>query len=118
MVVIVPLKPGAQDRVRQLIAQAPPFDSEAAGLERHDVFLTECEAIFLFKASSPSVVEPLSRATALWAAAPALREYVAGPARLAQSAYSWARASTLDSDVSFASTPGPGDSDGGDVFSP
>ena len=51
----------------------------------------------------------------LWAAAAAWKDVVAGPPRLAEDAYSWSRPKRTDF-VSFEPTPGPGDSDGGDVF--
>lgn len=47
----------------------------------------------------------------------AWREYVAGEPRLAEDAYSWTR-SDVPEGVSFAPTPGPGDSDGGDLYPP
>jgi hypothetical protein len=50
VVVVVPLKAGVRDRVRELLEMGPPFDPEAAGLDRHQVFLTDQEAVFLFEA--------------------------------------------------------------------
>ena len=45
----------------------------------------------------------------------AWKDLVAGPPRLADDVYSWLRPHVPD-DVSFAPTPGQGDSDGGDLF--
>jgi hypothetical protein len=42
-------------------------------------------------------------------------EYVAGAPRIAEEVFSWSRAEVADS-VSFLPTPGPGDSDGGDIY--
>lgn len=89
----MPLKPGARDSVRQLLDGGPPFDPEAAGLERHQVFLTDHEAVFLFEAPDQSVLDRLARRPSLRWAAAAWREHVGGPTRLAEVAYSWARSS-------------------------
>jgi hypothetical protein len=102
VVVILPLRAGVRDRVRDLLAQGPPFDPEAAGLERHYVFLTDREAVFLFEASGQSVIKRLAGTTDLWAAAPTWQEYVAGPARLAEDAFSWAASAVANGDDVFA----------------
>jgi hypothetical protein len=47
--VIVPIEPGTHERARELLAGGPPFDPEAVGLERHQVFLTTDEVVFLFE---------------------------------------------------------------------
>lgn len=118
MLVILPLKPGAGERVRHLLAHGPPFDPQAAGLERHRVFVTDREAVFLFEATGEPAIERVLNEIELWAAAASWRECLAGPPRLADVAYSWTRAAGVEDGVSFAATPGPGDSEGGDVFSP
>jgi hypothetical protein len=115
--VVLPLKPGARARAEALLAQGPPFDPEAAGLESHEVFVTDGEAVFIFEALEQHLLDRLAAETSLWAAAVAWKDLIAGPPRLAQTAYSWRRPERED-DVSFAPTPGPGDSDGGDVFPP
>lgn len=118
VVVLLPLKPGTRQRVRDLLAQGPPFDLVAAGLTRHQVFLADREAVFVVELPSESAIEHLAKNTDFWVTAAAWRECVAGPARLARLAFSWVRPGDASGDVSFAATPGPGDSDGGDVFSP
>jgi hypothetical protein len=117
MVVVVPLKPGSRDAVRDLLASGPPFDPEQlTGLDRHEVFLTTDEAIFVFQSHlGAEALAPLLAKPELWAAAGAWREHVAGPPRIAEDAYSWARGEPVD-DVSYLPTPGPGDSDGGDIY--
>jgi hypothetical protein len=93
VVVVLPLRAGARARVRALLAEGPPFDPEAAGLDRHQVFLSDREAVFLFEAASPSVIGRLAGTADLWAAAAAWQDCVAGPARLAEDAWSWTRPS-------------------------
>jgi hypothetical protein len=117
LVILVPLQPGAGERVRALLAKGPPFDPDATGLERHHVFLTDQEAVFVFEAETPDAVERLASDETLWSAVAGWSELVAGPPRLADDVYSWVRAHTSE-DIFFAATPGPGDSEGGDVFAP
>jgi len=114
-VVVLPLREGANARAAELLRGGPPFDPETVGLERHQVFLTENEAVFVFEADSRDAAERLAGEESFWSAVAAWKELVAGPPRLADDAYSWARPQSPD-DVSFEPTPGPGNSDGGDVF--
>lgn len=114
-VVVLPLVEGAADRAAELLRGGPPFDPDEVGLGRHQVFLSESEAIFLFEAASPQAADRLLSNDRLWAAAAAWKDVVAGPPRLAEDAYSWSRPKSTDF-VSFEPTPGPGDSDGGDIF--
>jgi hypothetical protein len=117
IVVVVPLKESAREHVRALVAKGPPFHLPSSGLDAHHVFVTEREAIFVFEAADRSALERLVSDVDVWAAAEAWREHLAGEPRLAEDAYSWTRSDVLEG-VSFAPTPGPGDSDGGDVYPP
>jgi len=114
-VVVLPLREGASERAAELLHGGPPFDPDEIGLERHQVFLTETEAVFVFEADSEEAAEKLIGEGRFWSAASAWKDLVDGPPRLADVAYSWIRPPEPD-DVSFASTPGPGYSEGGDVF--
>jgi len=114
-VVVVPLRAGANEQAAQLLHAGPPFDPQEVGLERHHAFLTESEAVFVFEADSPNAAEKLIGDGRFWSAATAWKDLVAGPPRVAEDAYSWLRPHVPD-DVSFEPTPGPGDSDGGDLF--
>jgi hypothetical protein len=92
VVVVAPLRQGALDGVRALLQQGPPFDPEQAGLERHDVFATERELIFLFEGQGVS--ESLGRLASrpgMWRAAAAWGGLLAGRPRLAEARYSWRR---------------------------
>jgi hypothetical protein len=90
-VVVVPLKAGVRNRVRELLETGPPFDPKAAGLERHQVFLTDHEAVFLFEAPDQATLDRLARSPRLRWAAAAWRQYLGGRMRVAEVAYSWAR---------------------------
>ncbi len=118
LVIVVPLLPDAGDRARAMLRRGPPFDPHAAeGLERHHVFLTEEEAVFAFEVGAPDAVERLAADPTLWDALAGWNDLVAGPPRMAEDVYSWVRPGNSE-EVSFAPTPGPGDSEGGDVFAP
>jgi len=114
--IVIPLQPGSRDAVRELLRGGPPFDPEQVpGLDRHEVFLTSDEAIFVFEASRADALEPLLAQPELWQAAAAWHDHVAGPPRIAEDAFSWARADDSEG-VSYLATPGPGDSEGGDIY--
>jgi hypothetical protein len=117
VVVIVPLKPGEHASVTRLLEQGPPFDPAAiAGLDRHEVFVTADEAVFVFESEfGADALAPLLADPKLWEAVAAWGEHVAGPPRIAESAFSWSR-SEAEEEISFLPTPGPGDSDGGDIY--
>ena len=114
---IVPLKSGSRDAVRALLQDGPPFEpSEIPGLDRHEVFLTAEEAVFLFESRlGVEALAPLLAEPDLWAAVGHWQKHLAGPPRIAEAAYSWARNGAAE-DLSYPPTPGAGDSDGGDIF--
>jgi hypothetical protein len=117
LVVVLPLRPEMRDRARDLLRHGPPFDPDEAGLERHQAFVSDTEAIFLFEAEAADAVERLADDASLWEAAAGWTELVAGPPRLAPAGYSWTRPHPPGETFSLP-TPGPGDSDGGDVYEP
>ncbi|MBD0290619.1 MAG: hypothetical protein ICV74_05130 [Thermoleophilia bacterium] len=47
--VVAKLKPNCADRARELIEQGPPFDPAALDLERHTVYLSDEQAVFVFE---------------------------------------------------------------------
>ena len=79
--------------------------------------MTDSEAVFSFTAADEGALEALAREAAMWAAASEWAELAAGPTRVGEGVYAWARPAD-GVGVWFAATPGPGDSDGGDVFAP
>ncbi len=117
LVLVLPLKQGARERAHALLEKGPPFDLEASGLERHHVLLTDESAVFVFEAETSDAVERLASDETLWSAVAGWTDLIAGPPLLAEDVYSWIRPVETE-DVSFGPTPGPGDSEGGDVFAP
>lgn len=92
--IVLPLVPGSSGRVRELLEDGPPFDPNAVGLERHHVFVTDREAVFVFEAPTERALERLAATAGLWTSAEVWSEVAAGPARLAEDAYSWVRPAT------------------------
>jgi len=89
--VVVPLEAGSVEKARTLVREGPPFDP-AVRFERHHVFLSEREAVFIFEGEDVKrAVEQLARVPAVWKAATAWRECLEGPPRIAEEGYGWAR---------------------------
>ena len=117
LAVVVPVRKGKRDKAERLLAKGPPFDPEHVGLERHEVFLGERDAIFVFDATSDVSLEKLLADARLWASAAAWHDVVAGPPRLVRAFYAWEAVRELDN-VFFTPTPGPGESEGGNIYAP
>jgi hypothetical protein len=92
--VVVPIKPGCAEAARRLVEEAPPFDLERLGLERHHVFVSECEVVFFFEGESASAaVDALSRNPRVLSAAVRWRGVLTGRPRLAAEQFGWTRPS-------------------------
>jgi hypothetical protein len=88
---VVPLKSGTLERARGLIAEGPPFDPAEAGLQRHQVFFSEREIVFVFDGVDvrETVRRVMSDPALPFAAAAAWADCIAGPPLLAEPAYVW-----------------------------
>ena len=118
LVVIASLREGKSARARELLEQGPPFDLETTVFDRHAVHLTEQEVVFVFEGPGASHTLSLNgEDPRIWRAAEAWGECLAGPPRVARTAFSWQRVEGPEG-VSFEPTPGPGDSEGGEIYSP
>ena len=89
--VVVSLKEGAIDRVRELVAHGPPFDPAETPLTRHELFLTPREAIFVFEVETEDGLQALLGQLGIWVAAAVWGELVAGAPCVADIAYAWER---------------------------
>lgn len=89
--VILPLFQGSSDVARRLLADGPPFDPDALGLERHSVYLTDDEVVFIFEWRGDTSIESLLAQPGVWDVAAAWTALAAGPPRLAGPAYTWSR---------------------------
>jgi hypothetical protein len=90
LLVIVPLKEGKQATARTLLRSGPPFSPAEAGLERHEAYVTANEAVFVFETlKGEAVLRALLTSAPVWEAAPAWRELIVGPPRIAEAVYTW-----------------------------
>ena len=118
LVFVVPLKEGTFEQAKSLLAQGPPFDLVATEFDRHEVYLTDREVVFVFESPGPSGTLRLAgEDSSLWQVAAAWTEIMAAKPRKAGVAYVWARPDNGEA-VFFEATPGPGDSEGGELFPP
>jgi hypothetical protein len=95
---VLPFKEDAYEAVRALLDTGPPFDpAETPGLDRHEVFLTSSEVVFVFESPlGADAFESLLAEPELWEAASAWRDHLAGPPRIAENVYSWTRPRSAD----------------------
>ena len=97
LALVLPILPESHDAARELLAEGPPFDPEALGLDSHHVFLTASEAIFVFESKlGAAALEPLLADPELWQSAAAWHDHLAGPPRIAEDVFSWDRARNGD----------------------
>lgn len=47
--IVARLRPGAHERAKDILAEGPPFDPEWWAVERHTVFLSPNEVVFVFE---------------------------------------------------------------------
>jgi hypothetical protein len=90
-ILVAPLKEGAGDRVRELAGHGPPFAPADTALTRHQLLLTDQEAIFVFEAQTEEGLKAVLNQVDIWAAAVTWQDLVDGPPRLAEVAYAWER---------------------------
>ena len=112
-VVSVRLKPGSGDKVRELLAEGPPFDLGASPLERHLVFHGDDSLVLLFEGShAQTVARGLLANSRVGAQLGRIAPYLEGKSAFPREVFSWERLQPAEG-YSFGPLPGPGDSDGG-----
>ena len=87
------LLPGMEGRAEKILSQGPPFDLASAGFERHSVFISDSEVVFVFEGDEvewklDDVVSDYFRA-GLQQALGQWRELLDGEPKLAEPAYYW-----------------------------
>ena len=90
VVVVAQLRKGARDQASELIAAGPPFEPGALGFERHAVFLSSEEVVFLFEGPSAArrladMIDDMVTSASFGAWAHLLK----GTPRIAHEHYSW-----------------------------
>jgi hypothetical protein len=89
LALVIPLKHGAKPKAESLLAQGPPFDPADLGLESHEVFLTEQEAVFVFEGVPSVLLNRSAEDETIWTAAEAWEPLVEGSVRFAERAFAW-----------------------------
>jgi hypothetical protein len=118
LVIVIPLKEGAYDQARALLANGPPFDLAKTDFVRHQVHVTKQEVVFVFDSPGPGATLRLpGEDLSLWKVASAWQKLIAGRPRRGQTVFSWTRTGP-DEGFAYDPTPGPGDSEGGDIYGP
>lgn len=93
--IVATLKPDAEDKAARLLEQGPPFDLGVHGFDRHMVFLSANEVVFLFGGAEvewrlDDLVDGVP-GLAGSGAFEAWRPLVDGAPRLARVVYAWQR---------------------------
>jgi hypothetical protein len=89
LVVVAPLKLGAEARARELLDEGPPFDLEGSAFDAHEVFVTPQEVVFVFEGNETLILT--AGDPAIMRAAKAWADCLDGRPRIARSAFSWKR---------------------------
>ena len=92
LAVLAHLKPGVEEKAAELVASGPPFDPREVGFDRHLVFLSGDQVVFVFEGGRldqllQSAVKDARKMGALRHWEPLLD----GLPRIAKEAYSWER---------------------------
>ena len=115
LLITVPIRPGSHDAVRGILHEGPPFELMDTTLERHTVFLSSDQLIFLFEGphaeaeagrmlEQPGVIDRAGR----------LGDHLASDPAIPEEVFEWERPERIDG-LDFGPLPGPGDSDGGPI---
>jgi hypothetical protein len=95
LAIVARLKSGAEPRARELIASGPPFDPAESGFERHAVYLSVDEVVFVFEGHQVEWdVDRLVDEPFPWLLTDAIEDWrplLEGQPRIARPAYSWVR---------------------------
>jgi hypothetical protein len=103
LAIVARLKSGMESRAAELIAKGPPFDLAETGIERHSVYLSATEVVFVFEGDQVEwMVDELidgrwhyelHRAFEQW------RPIVDGPPRIAPERFGWQRDAAEDAAI-------------------
>jgi hypothetical protein len=99
LAIVARLKEGAETKAAELLAGGAPFDPEESGFDRHTVYLSAGEVLFVFEGHEVEwlvdaiVTEPFQWDTT--AAFERWRDLIEGSPRIARPAYTWEREQIL-----------------------
>ena len=96
--VIAKLKEGAAERAHELLAEGPPFDPDTLGFDRHAVYVSDTEVVFIFEgARVGELIRTLAAADAdAGHVFSAWEPLLDGLPRLGQEAYFWQRPAPVE----------------------
>jgi len=90
LAIVLPIDDGKRAVARDYLQEGPPFDLRAAGVDAHEVFLTDSEAIFVFGLpQGPATLEQVLADEEFWSVVASWEHIAAGPPRLAHVAFDW-----------------------------
>jgi hypothetical protein len=90
--VIAKLKPDAEERAEELVKEGPPFDPRGTGFERHAVFMSGDQAVFVFEGGSlDQLLQAVTRAPETSKRFRAWESLLDGMPKVAHEAYFWQR---------------------------
>jgi hypothetical protein len=90
LAIVLPLDVGKRDVARDYLEEGPPFDLRSAGVDAHEVFLTDEEVIFVFGVpNGPQTLEQILAHEDFWSVVSSWENIAAGPPRLAHVAFDW-----------------------------
>ena len=90
--VVADLKPGTVDEARKVIAAGPPFDPEELGFERHAVYVTDRNVVFVIEGGNlDMLVGTMTRRPQLAQAFAAWEPLLEGMPRVATREFFWER---------------------------
>jgi hypothetical protein len=105
LAVVARLKSGAETEAAELLAGGPPFDPAESGLDRHTVYLSADEVIFVFEGAEVEwIVDKLVDDPFHWLVSQALerwRPLLEDQPRIARPAYAWVRENAAADVASF-----------------
>lgn len=112
-VITAGLRRGSAPEVARILGEGPPFDIDKTTLERHEVFLSEEEVVFLFEGPhAEREARRLLSSRRVLSQAGRIGLHLEGAPRTPEERFSWERPARLDG-VAYGAEPGPGYSEGG-----
>jgi hypothetical protein len=116
LVVVVPLREGAQEDALDLLRQGPPLDLEPGKVQSYSAFVTDREAVLVLEGPRVGRSDGLPwQELSAWRDGARWKQCAESHPRLGESVHSWEPPPDLEG-LFFGPLPGPGDSDGGDVL--
>ncbi|HSK15396.1 MAG TPA: hypothetical protein VK915_04430 [Gaiellaceae bacterium] len=92
LAIIAQLKPGAAERAEELVTSGPPFDPRDVGFDRHSVFVSADQVVFVFEGGKlDQLLQTVVKNARQMGAFRKWEPLIEGLPRVAKEAYSWER---------------------------